>query len=60
MEVVRKQFEKPAIIEEVSKLVNKGLADYIAKEKLDLLGNALPRTNENFDWKADELVLNMN
>lgn len=56
MDVVRKQFEKPAIIEEVSKLVNKGLADYIAKEKLDLLGNALPRTNENFDWKADELV----
>ena len=56
MDVVRKQFEKPAIIEEVTALVNKGLKDYIAKEKLDLLGNALPRTNENFDWKADELV----
>ena len=56
MDVVRKQFEKPAIIEEVTALVNKGLKDYIAKEKLDLLGNALPRTNENFDWNADELV----
>ena len=56
MDVVRKQFEKPAIIEEVTALVNKGLKDYIAKEKLDLLGNALPRTNENFDWSADELV----
>ncbi len=56
MDVVRKQFEKPAIIEEVTALVNKGLKDYIAKEKLDLLGNALPRTIENFDWNADELV----
>ena len=56
MDVVRKQFEKPAIIEEVTALVNKGLKDYIAKEKLDLLGNALPRIDENFDWKADELV----
>ena len=56
MDVVRKQYEKPAIIEEVTALVNKGLKDYIAKEKLDLLGNALPRTNENFDWNADELV----
>jgi CheY-like chemotaxis protein len=35
MDVVRKQFEKPAIIEEVTALVNKGLKDYIAKEKLD-------------------------
>jgi trigger factor len=56
MDVVRKQYEKPAIIEEVTAVVNKGLKDYIAKEKLDLLGNALPRTNENFDWNADELV----
>ncbi len=56
MDVVRKQFEKPAIIEEVTALANKGLKDYIAKEKLDLLGNALPRIDENFDWKADELV----
>ncbi len=56
MDVVKKQFEKPAIIEEVTALVNKGLKDYIAKEKLDLLGNALPRIDENFDWKADELV----
>ena len=56
MDVVRKQFEKPAIIEEVTALVNKGLKDYIAKEKLDLLGNALPRIDENFDWKAEELV----
>ena len=24
--------------------------------QLDLLGNALPRIDENFDWKADELV----
>lgn len=56
MDVIKKQFEKPAIIEEVMQLVNKGLKDYIAKEKLDLLGNALPRIDENFDWTADELV----
>ena len=56
MDVVKKQFEKPAIIEEVMQLVNKGLKDYIAKEKLDLLGNALPVQKENFDWFADELV----
>ena len=56
MDVVRKQFEKPAIIEEVNKLVEKALKDYIAKENLDLLGNALHKENENFDWYADELL----
>jgi trigger factor len=56
IDVVRKQFERPAIIEEVNKLVNKGLTDYIAKEQLDLLGNALLKVNENFNWEADELV----
>lgn len=54
--VIKKQFEKPAIIEEVNKLLQKGLNDYIAKEKLDLLGNALPVLNENFDWEAEELT----
>lgn len=55
MAVIKKQFEKAAIFEEVNRLLQKSLSDYITNEKLDLLGNALPVANETFDWDADEL-----
>lgn len=55
MSFVRKQFEKSVIFDEVNQLLQSGINDYIQTEKLSILGNPLPRTQENFDWDADTL-----
>jgi trigger factor len=53
---VQKQYGKTVLLEEVNKLLQASLNDYLAKEKLDLLGNPLPRVNEDFDWDAEDFT----
>lgn len=56
MSFVKKQFEKSIIFDEVNQLLQTGINDYIQKEKISILGNPLPKVNENLDWDADQLV----
>lgn len=56
MSFVKKQFEKSAIYDEVNQLLQTGINDYIQKEKINMLGNPLPKVNEDLNWEADELV----
>ena len=53
MGVIRKQYGKAALLEEVNKLVQGKLNSYLAEEKLDLLGNPLPRVQEDLNWNGD-------
>jgi len=54
MSHIEKQYGKAVLLEEVNKVLQASLNDYLAKEKLDVLGNPLPRMTEDFNWDADD------
>ena len=53
MGMIKKQYEKSIMIDEVNKLLQESLNRYLTEEKLDILGNPLPRIQENFSWDTD-------
>ncbi|MEC4115590.1 trigger factor [Myroides phaeus] len=55
MSLILKQYGKAVLFEEVNKILQEKLGNYLVDEKLDILGNPLPVDNENFDWDADVL-----
>ncbi|MEN8123528.1 MAG: trigger factor [Bacteroidota bacterium] len=54
MSMVKKQYGKSVIIDEVNKLLQDALSNYLVEEKLDVLGNPLPKQQDNFSWDSDE------
>ena len=50
MGLVKKQYGKAVLVDEVNKL----LQDALVEEKLDVLGNPLPKAQDNLDWDADK------
>lgn len=54
MGMVRKQYGKAVLIDEVNKLLQDSLNKYLTEEKLDVLGNPLPKSQDNLDWNAEE------
>ena len=55
MGMIRKQYETPVTADEVNKILQENLNKYINDEKLELLGNPLPKMQEEINWKADTL-----
>ncbi|TYB78362.1 trigger factor [Bizionia myxarmorum] len=55
MGMVKKQYGKAILVDEVNKLLQAALNKYLTEEKLDVLGNPLPKTQDNLDWDADLL-----
>jgi trigger factor len=55
MGMIKKQYETPVTADEVNKLLQENLNKFIDEEKLELLGNPLPKMQEEIDWKADVL-----
>lgn len=53
MGLVKKQYGKAVLVDEVNKLLQESLNKYLVEEKLDILGNPLPRMQEEFDWDAE-------
>ncbi len=53
MGMVKKQYGKAVLVDEVNKLLQESLNTYLTEEKLDVLGNPLPKEKENFDWDAE-------
>jgi len=56
MSLIEKQYGKAVLLEEVNKILQGSLNDYLAKEKLDILGNPLPVMTEDFNWDADDFA----
>lgn len=56
MSLIEKQYGKAVLLEEVNKVMQKSLNDYLGKERLDLLGNPLPRVKEEMDWTAEDFT----
>jgi len=54
MGMVKKQYGKAVLVDEVNKLIQESLNNYITEEKLDLLGNPIPKEDANFNWDADD------
>ena len=54
--LIQKQYGKTVLLEEVNKQLQTSLNSYLSKEKLDILGNPLPRVNDNIDWDADDFT----
>lgn len=54
MSLIEKQYGKAVLLEEVNKVLQARLNEYLVKEKLDILGNPLPRMTEDFNWDADD------
>lgn len=55
MSLIKKQHEQGVKAEEVNKLLQNTISEYIQKEKLDLLGNVLPKEIDDFDWNHEPL-----
>ncbi|QYA24322.1 trigger factor [Gramella sp. MT6] len=53
MGMVKKQYGQAVLVDEVNKLLQDSLNKYLTEEKLDVLGNPLPKEQENFDWDKD-------
>ena len=54
MSLVKKQYGKAVLVDEVNKLLQDALNKYLTEEKLDVLGNPLPKPQDNLDWDSDE------
>ena len=48
--LIRKQYGKAVLIDEINKLLQSSVSEYITSEKLDILGNPLPVPNDDIDW----------
>ncbi len=53
MSLIEKQYGKAVLLDEVNKLLQNSLNNYLVEEKLDILGNPLPKVTEDFDWDTD-------
>lgn len=56
MGLIKKQYGKAVLVDEVNKLLQDNLNKYLVEEKLDVLGNPLPKQQDNFNWDAEELA----
>ena len=53
MTMVKKQYGKAVLVDEVNKLLQEALNKYMTEEKLDVLGSPLPKSQDGLDWDAD-------
>ncbi|WP_299551794.1 trigger factor [Seonamhaeicola sp.] len=53
MGMVKRQYGKAVLVDEVNKLLQDALNKYLTEEKLDVLGQPLPRPQDDIDWDAD-------
>lgn len=56
MGMIKKQYETAVTADEVNKLLQENLNTFIQEEKLELLGNPLPKMQDDIDWKSDSLT----
>ena len=54
MGMVKKQYGKSIMIDEVNKLLQESLNKYLTEEKLDILGNPLPKMQDDFSWDKED------
>ncbi|UAM98269.1 trigger factor [Polaribacter litorisediminis] len=53
MGMIKKQYGSSIMMDEVNKLLQNSLTKFISEEKIKMLGNPIPRIQEDFDWNSD-------
>lgn len=53
MGMIKKQYGKAILFDEVNKILQDSLYKYISDEKLEILGNPLPKVKQDFDFEAE-------
>lgn len=56
MGLIKKQFGKALLAEEINKLIQNTLNQYLIDEKLDILGNPLPKEQADFSWDNEDFT----
>ena len=56
MSLIQKQYGKAVLLEEVNKILQTSLNNYLTTEKLDILGNPLPKVTESINWDAENFT----
>lgn len=54
MGMIKKQYGQAVLVDEVNKLLQDSLNSYITEEKLDILGNPLPKPQDDLNWESDD------
>lgn len=54
MGLVKKQYGKAVLVDEVNKLLQENLNKYLTEEKLNILGNPLPKNQADLDWSSPD------
>ena len=54
MGIIRKQYGSSVLVEEVDKLMQEKVNNYIRENKVNMLGMPLPKENDRVDFKTDE------
>lgn len=54
MGMVKKQYGTAVLVEEVNKLLQDNLHKFLTEEKLDVLGNPIPKNESDIDWSSED------
>jgi len=54
--LIKKQYGLSVKVDEINKLMQKGLSDFLGNEKLAILGNPIPVEKSDIDWDAEKLT----
>ena len=52
MGIIKKQYGQAVMVDEVNKMLQSSLNDFLNEEKISILGNPLPVPVDNIDWNA--------
>lgn len=50
LDMVKKRFGKPILVEEINELLSQSLHNYISENKIEILGNPLPKMDNHIDF----------
>ena len=53
MGMIKKQYGKSVMIDEVNKLLQDSLNKFLTEEKIDILGNPIPKIEKDFSWDSE-------
>ena len=56
--LIKKQYGIPVKVDEINKLVQSKLTQFITEKNLSLLGTPVPIDNEKINWSDDDISLN--
>lgn len=54
MGMIKKQYGEAVMADEVNKLIQESLNNFLTEEKLDILGNPLPKDQKDFSWDTED------